>query len=51
MAIFFALSLSLSFAPKGCAFYMTQEFGNANAQIKPIDVTFTLGARAGEFIN
>ena len=51
MAIFFALSLSLSFAPKGCAFYITQEFYNANAQIKPIDVTFTLGARAGEFIN
>ena len=51
MTIFFALSLSLSFAPKGCGFYMTQEFSNANAKIKPIDVTVTLGARAGEFIN
>jgi hypothetical protein len=30
---------------------MTQEFGNANAQIKPIDVTVTLGVGAGEFIN
>ena len=51
MAIFFALSLSLSFVPKGCGFYMTQEFSNANAQIKPIDVTVTLGAGAGELIN
>lgn len=30
---------------------MTQEFGNANAQIKPIDVTATLGARVRKFIN
>ena len=30
---------------------MTQEFSNANAQIKPIDVTVTLGAGAGELIN
>jgi hypothetical protein len=29
---------------------MTQEFGNANAQIKPIDVTVTLGVGAGEYI-
>ena len=30
---------------------MTQEFGNANAQIKPNDMTVTLGACAGELIN
>ena len=30
---------------------MTQEFGNANAQIKPNDMIVTLGACAGELIN